>query len=227
MRDSEHIPSVSAINKTWSLHMKIEENVLAAIDAASQNDIERSLLHACLALDGTAQKKNGKSHSSRSIYTKFIRDYYWILEPMIGAGINLDDTKWENVDLRDEKNEPLKNKDMANFIYHIFRCKLAHGNEIPQQYKLLKRGSSQHLYYHIANNVLHLPETIIWGLLAISVFSETNKDVITNTNHFLSLGNNQFSISDWWGLEKSFLPIAEKHNNIRVILQDLSFVKAN
>ncbi len=85
------------------------------------------------------------------------------------------------------------------------------------------REDDHPLSYHIAENRLHIPETIIWGLLGICVFAQANKDIQTQSPHYFTLGNNSFSISDWWGLEDSFRPIAEKHNPTRVTLQNLSF----
>jgi hypothetical protein len=117
----------------------------------------------------------------------------------------------------------LKRIDMAAFIYYLFRCTQAHGRNIPEQYKLLPRNTSSPLAYHIADDRLHIPETLIWGLLSLCVFTKTNADIKTNTGHHFTLGGNVFAISDWWGLEDSFLPIAAKHNQIRVALQGLEF----
>ena len=40
-----------------------------------------------MAIDASAQKDAGTSHSSATTYNSFLRKYYWILEPMIGAVI--------------------------------------------------------------------------------------------------------------------------------------------
>lgn len=205
--------------------MKLEEHIFAGIEAFDRGEQEHALLHACIAVDGSSQKKANAPKSSRKIYIDFIRDYYWILEPMTGSGINLNDTYWSNVEFKDDGGKTVK-LDMASFIYYLFRCTQAHGKEIPIQYKLLPRQSNNLLQYHIAEDRLHIPETLIWGLLSICVFSNANKDIQTNTGHYLSLDNNRFSISDWWGLEDSFRPIAEKHNPIRVVLQGLNFSSA-
>ncbi|MBX7147085.1 MAG: hypothetical protein K1X44_07240 [Alphaproteobacteria bacterium] len=101
-----------------------------------------------------------------------------------------------------------------------------HGKEILPQYKLLSRNGPL-LAFHISKNRLHIPETIIWGLLSICVFAKVNADIKTNTAHYFTLGNNKFSISDWWGLEDSFRPIAIKHNPVRVPPEMLSFPDAS
>lgn len=205
--------------------MKIEEHIFRGIEAFNRGEQEHALLHACLAIDGSAQKRDKSSRSSENLYTQFIRDYYWILEPMTGAGINFDKTQWNNITIKDNKDRLVKNLDMANVIYHIFRCTQAHGSEIPSEYKLVRKDAQSPLAYHIANNRLHIPETIVWGLISICVFAKVNEDIISDTDHFLTLGDNKFSIADWWGLEESFRPIAKKHNpeSNRMVLQGLSF----
>jgi hypothetical protein len=205
--------------------MKLEDHIFAGIEAFDRGEQEHALLHACIAVDSTSQKQRGLTHSTKHCYIQFIRDYYWILEPMTGSGINFNDTYWDNVPLTDQNGKRIEKLDMASFVYYLFRCTQVHGKEIQIKYKLLSRAQNSPLYYHIANDRLHIPETFIWGLLSICVFCKSNKDIKTNTGHFFTLGDNRFCISDWWGLEDSFRPIAEKHNPIRVVLQELAFSK--
>ena len=142
---------------------------------------------------------------------------------MVGSGINFNETKWHNMRAEDGHGKVLKDADIADIIYHVYRCGQVHGNEIPKHYKLLPRNSDGTLAYHIAKGVLNIPETIIWGLMAICVFSSANADISTDKGHFLTLGGNRFSISDWWGLEESFKPIALKYNLTRITLEGLYF----
>lgn len=206
--------------------MKLEEHIFAGIEAFERGEQEHALLHACIAIDGSSQKRAEITKSKISEYIKFIRDYYWILEPMTGSGINFNDTYWGNVKFKDDRGQDISNLDMAGFIYYIFRCSQAHGKEIPPQYKLLSRNSTYPLAYHIAEDRLQIPDTLIWGLLSLCVFSKINLNIKTSTGHHFTLGNNVFSISDWWGLEDSFRPIAEKHNQVRVVLQGAIFSNA-
>lgn len=196
--------------------MKIEEHIFHAINAADRNETEHALLHATIAVDGTSRKLFNSSKSSRSNYVKFIRDYYWLIEPMIGGGINFDDTRWNKLDIQNIKGMQISDKDLASVIYHVFRCTQAHGTEIPNNYKLLPRNSDGTLSWLIANNQLQMPETIIWALISLCVFCKANHDIKTGTNHFLTLGENKFHIADWWGLEKSLKPLAMKYNPTRV-----------
>ncbi len=138
---------------------------------------------------------------------------------MTGSGINFSETKWNRLALKNNYDKDIPNKDMASVVYHAFRCSQTHGKEIPHNYKLLPRNEDGTLHYHIANDQLNMPETVIWGLISICVFCETNKDIQTNSVHHLSLAGNVFKISDWWGLENSFKPIAKKHNQTRVTLE--------
>lgn len=203
--------------------MKVEEHIFAGIEAFDRGEQEHALLHACIAVDASSQKRAAISRSRKSEYIKFIRDYYWVLEPMTGSGINFDDTYWGNVRIKDDKDRNIEKLDMASFIYYLFRCSQAHGKEIPAQYKLVRRSANSPLAYHVAEDRLHIPETLIWGLLSICVFAKTNSDIKTSTDHHFTLGGNVFAVSDWWGLEDSFRPIAIKHNPTRVVLNGLNF----
>jgi hypothetical protein len=203
--------------------MKIEDHIFAGIEAFQRGEQEHALLHACIVIDSSSQKFYGIDKSEKSSYINFIRNYYWILEPMMGSGLNLDDTYFHNVPVYLNKEKTIENLDIAAFIYYIFRCTQAHGKEIPTQYKLSSREKDGSLYFHIANNRLHVPETLIWGLLSICVFCKANIDIKTDTKHYFNLGLNQFCIADWWGLEDHFRPIAVKHNPTRVTLQGLTF----
>lgn len=203
--------------------MKLEEHIFAGIEAFERGEQEHALLHACIAIDGSSQKKAAIPISKKSEYIRFIQDYYWILEPMTGSGINFDDTYWGNVKIKDDKDKDKENIDMARFIYYLFRCPQVHGKEIPSQYKLIPRNPGSPLAYRIAEDRLHIPETLIWGLLGICVFAKVNSDIKTFTGHHFTLGNNVFLISDWWGEEDSFRHIAIKHNPTRVVLQGLNF----
>ena len=116
--------------------MDIVNSVARGLDEASRNQFESSLLHACLAIDASAQKDAGTSHSSATTYTSFLRKYYWILEPMIGAGINFDETIWDNLEPANSRMAKVK-LDMASIIYYFIRFPQAHGKK--------NRSSNQYL----------------------------------------------------------------------------------
>jgi hypothetical protein len=53
----------------------------------------------------------------------------------------------------------------------------------------------------LAYGELHMPDRIVWALLAVSVFSKVNKGEKTTGSYYLSFGNERFTISEWWGRE--------------------------
>lgn len=138
---------------------------------------------------------------------------------MMGAGLDLEKTQWKNLELLDHRGKNIDNKDMANIIYHLFRCNVAHGKAIPEAYKI----QTTHIptVFQFFKGELHLPKTVIWGLIAICVFTEVNKGIEVQCDSYLTLGLNHFSVSDWWGLEEAFMPIAKKHNKFRIPLEGL------
>jgi hypothetical protein len=76
-------------------------------------------------------------------------------------------------------------------------------------------------------NELHIPDRIIWALLAISVFAKVNKNQNTNSEHYLSLGNEIFPIRDWWGREDDFRLIADRCNRVKIKIERLDRLLEN
>lgn len=196
--------------------MKLEEYVLKAVDDFDSNP-EFSLSHACFAIEGTARNMYGCDQVSRSLYKNCIRHYYWILEAMIGGG-GFTKSKFDNLDITDGHNCPLVHPDLADVIYHIFRCNNAHAKEIPINYELLpvEDGKS---YWRMGKNLLQMPIRIIWALLAISVFAKANSTIKTNGEYYLSwgsetlgLGIHRFMIKDSWGKENEFKRFLSEKN---------------
>jgi hypothetical protein len=66
-----------------------------------------------------------------------------------------------------------------------------------------------------------MPDRVVWALVAVSVFSKVNKGEKTTGSYYLSLGDEQFLISEWWGREDEFRPIVAKYNQMRVKLDKL------
>jgi len=209
--------------------MKLENNVLFAIDDYEMKKLDSSLMHACFAIEATARNLYSMRNVTNKEYKRCIRDYIWIIEAMIGGGLNLEETPWKN--LREnfrcykENGRPIENPDLADVIYYIFRCNNAHGKEVPINYQILPCEDGRSGWI-IADGVLQMPERIIWALLAISVFSKANNNIKTSGNHYLTwgseslgLGTKKFIIKDWWGREDDFKDFISKQNIIRVKLE--------
>lgn len=200
--------------------MRLADHVTAAFDDRLSGKFEPALLHACIAVDATARRLFPTEKSVRRRYVACLRSYYWLIEPMIGSGINLEDMRFENVPLRDNPSP-----DLAEIIYHMFRNNHAHGEEVPRAFWVVWTEEGVAPSWILSRGELHMPETVLWALLSVAVFSRANSGEHSVGNYYLSLGDQQFPISDWWGREDEFRPLADGRNTTRVKLESLgSFV---
>jgi hypothetical protein len=197
--------------------MTVETHVHAALDATDRGRLDAGLLHACIAVDATARKLYpGAQVGDR--YMTCLREYYWLLEPMIGAGMNLVDTRFPNV-----ATPKSAHPDFAEIVYRIFRCNDAHGDEIPVEYALTKSEAGNYHWY-LQHGKLHMPDVVVFALLGVSVFSRANADVRGGGTCVLTMGTDVFPIRDWWGREDDFRTIAAKYNQTRLTVKGLENV---
>lgn len=150
------------------------------------------MLHACIAIDGTA----GKSYSglgNRARFVRMIEEHLWLVEPMLAMGINLDTTDFRVMVGADKATR------FSTFLYEIFRCHLAHGEEIPPGYTIKKRESDHYRDGTLGISQLDVPDTIIFALLAVVVFSPVNASQRIEGNYWLTYAETRFVINDWWG----------------------------
>jgi hypothetical protein len=196
--------------------MKLSRQVLCAIDDAVAKKFDAALLHACIAIDATSKRLYPSSTKVGERYVNCLRHYYWLLEPMIGAGLNLVETQFTNLQLRKHKSP-----DLADVIYEIFRCSHAHGDEVPNAFSILPSEGGFHSRWLLGNGELHMPDRVIWALLSVAVLSQVNRSETTTGNYYLSLGAERFTISEWWGREHDFRIIADRYNKVRVRMDGL------
>jgi hypothetical protein len=135
---------------------------------------------------------------------------------MMGAGINLVDTRFENVPLPTNPSP-----DFAEIISKIFRCHDTHGDEIPLTYSVTKSEVDFVSHWALLDGELHMPNRVGFALLAVAVLSRVNGDVQSRTDHWLALGDDRFPIRDWWGREDEFRQIADRYNQTRVKIEGL------
>jgi hypothetical protein len=91
-----------------------------------------------------------------------------------------------------------------------------HGDEVPMSFALTKSESDFGSAWYLADNKVHMPDRVVWALLAVAVFSRVNASIKTTGTFYLTLGTEQFVISQWWGREDDFRPIADRYNTTRV-----------
>ena len=192
--------------------MKLSDHVACAIEDRRAGKFESALMHACVAVDGTAKRLYPNESGNRE---RCVRSYYWLIEPMLHAGLNLTECRFENVPLKHTSSP-----DFADIVYAIFRCSLAHGDEVPDGFSVLEAEDESPTRWRMGYGELHMPKSIVPALLAVTVFSKINRDQTSTGGHFLSLDQDRFIIAGWWGREDDFRPIAASKNTIRVTLKN-------
>lgn len=204
--------------------MKLETHVIRAIEVFEKNYKQEALMHACLAIDGTVRNLYSLEKSSASTYKKCLREYLWIIERFMGGGIDLEETKWTNIKMIDGNGKAIPSPDLADIVYHIFRCSHAHAKEVPLEYELYPvENDSPKWIIGLVDGRVHMPENVIWALLAVSVFSKGNCNIKTEGNHFLTWQSPspqsdliKFQIKGSWGKESELKDLFSKYSYVKV-----------
>lgn len=155
----------------------ITHNIKTAVDLYNSGNYMSALHIATCAVDGCAKKFCGKGRSS---FIKFIREYYWLIE-RFGSLTPNEIKKIIEVDLKNDKGKSIKNLDLADIIYYIFRCYTAHCDEIPLEFKPFDGNAIIK-----SDKTIHLPTKIVYGLLAACVFNRLSVDLTCDDDYWLS-----------------------------------------
>jgi hypothetical protein len=194
--------------------MDVGNSVRIAIKLYGDGETDAAMWHACAAVDGTAAKVH-PALGSNARFTKLLRDSYFILEPMAAPGINLDDTRFP-VKVKSPK-APGGQPDFADIIYGIHRCCHGHGEALPGGYELIRDAAGQpgHTRTQIKKEApgmgrVRISDRVIFGLIAVAVFSPANTDQTVTNGYHLTYGLRplRLEINDWWGRAADFPAIA-------------------
>ncbi|MDX2252011.1 MAG: hypothetical protein NW202_06980 [Nitrospira sp.] len=195
--------------------MKIADHIKHSLDACDGRDLDRAMLFACLAVDGTAKKAYPAIDKVGERFRKFIVDNIDIIEVMFG-GINLAETFFP---FKGNKgNVGMKFEDV---VYEKFRCNFAHGNELPDGYAVtVKVAEGQHQFHvNIKDQTMTLPESAIFALGFACVLAPVNKEQkIGRGLYFYRDLVNQFIVDRWWGQVECARKIMDFDNRVRVKL---------
>lgn len=191
--------------------MNVGESVWLSINDWERGELDASMLHACNAVDGTAKKTFPKILSSNMRFTTLLRDNYSVLGPMGVPGINLVDTRFP-VKVKKPKasgGEP----DLADIIYGIHRCCHGHGDELPKGFELFQDAKGvprlTRIAVSISDGTIRLSDRIIFGLIAVAVFSPVNKGQVVPDGYYLTFGvAEKMIINEWWGRAADFPAVA-------------------
>jgi hypothetical protein len=197
--------------------MNIVKSVAKAIADWQLGDLESAMMHACNALEGTAKKAYPKlSKQSNLQFTTLIRDNYSILGPMAIPGLDLEKTRYD-VKL-DKPKAPGGKPDAADIIYGVHRCSHNHGQDLPDGYELIPGLNGCQIDF--VTGKVRLSEKVIFGLLAIVVFSPVNAHQKTTYGYFLKFNDHEFPINDWWGRASDFLEIVDNEPTPTLIIRE-------
>jgi len=193
--------------------MKIADHIKHSLDACDRRDLDKAMLFACLAVDGTAKKMYPQIERVGERFRKFIVEHLDIIELMHG-GLNLQETVFP---FKDNKgNIGVKFEDI---IYEKFRCNLAHGNELPDGYGVTVRVADgiQQFMIDIEHQSMTLPESAIYALGLSCVLAPANADqkIGSNLYHYRD-PINQYVVDRWWGNVECARRIMDFENQVKV-----------
>lgn len=200
--------------------MKLVRHVTCAIDDGTHGKLDSALLHACIAIDATAKRLAPNERRVGVRYVECLRNYYWLIEPMIGGGLNLAETRFSNIQLKNTITP-----DLAEVVYEIFRCSHAHGDEVPSEFSVIPSHGNFYSEWELARGELHMPDRVVWALLSVAVLSRVNAAENSEGTYYLSLGDEQFPIKDWWGQEEAFRTVVETCNRTRIRIDGLERIE--
>lgn len=190
-----------------------------SIDDFLIGDLNGAMLHACMAVDGTAKKTYPEMRRHRVRFLTTLRDNYCILRPMSFPGLDIANIKWPIQISPEQKSNEWP--DIAEVIYGVHRCAHGHGDDLPSGFELIPdvlNGDTNRTSLIAAPNRVQISDRVIFGLLAIAVFSPKNQELTTKEGHWLSLNHKQFIINDWWGKRADFLELSAPNDTQRVTL---------
>lgn len=193
--------------------MKISDHIKYSLDACDSRELNKAMLFACLAVDGTAKKMYPEISQVGKRFKKFITEHIDVIEIMFG-GIDLENTVF-----------PLKNskgKDGVKFeeiVYEKFRCSLAHGDELPEDCGITVKVEEgiQRFIIDIEHQSMTLPESAIYALGLSCVLASINENQKIGSNlYYYRDSINTFVVDRWWGKMECARQIMDLENQVKV-----------
>ena len=195
--------------------MQLHERVHKALDDADIGHFEAAMMHAFAAVDRSA-KKMFPQQTQGPRFIRFIRHHIETIEYMMAQGIDLENTRFENV-----VNKKGVAPDFAEIVYEIHRCSQMHGDDVPPEFEILPTTGQYGSDWELKKGSVKIPDRILYALLGSVVFSPVNMDIKSSGPHWLSWGRYRFVIKDWWGREQDLQPVFATEPRIRVKLDGL------
>lgn len=196
----------------------IGERVKYAIDHMNRGETYAALEHACNALDVTSQRHYHAKQSGRKNFKALIREYSWLVESMSLGGVNLDETKFDNFPLiKDKERNTILNPDFSDLMYHVVRCDLIHSVSLYDGFSFHDKPTLE-----MSHKKITFPNSVVWALLAISIFCKCNKGESIPPSYWIGFYNHRLVIQDFWGNEIMARFLANQYPIPRVTFTNLS-----
>jgi hypothetical protein len=199
--------------------VKVSDHVRLSIDQWERGEFEACLLHACIAVDATAR---AAGHSrDRGGFLRVLREGVEILGAMALPGIDLTATRFTNLQI-----PKAPSPDLADVIYHSFRCALAHGDAIEAGHPFHRSVGTGVGRLTLSRGVLGLPDYLPFGLLGVVVSHPANQGETIEGDYYLTISDERFVINAWWGRRDEWSAAAERLNPVKVTLEGLDGLMA-
>lgn len=197
--------------------MRVGRSIQKAIDEAQAGDLESAMMHACMAVDGTAGNVRQDILGNNLRFTTFIRDNYDIFGPMAAPGVNVHESRFPVKVERPKAPGGLP--DIADVVYGIHRCCHGHGDALPDGFELMDDGPEVGLMrMHFERGSVRLSKSTIYGLLALAVLEPANAGETIPIDYRLTYNNQAFFIHDWWGKKDEFREVLKERDLPSVVL---------
>jgi hypothetical protein len=161
------------------------------------------MLHACNAVDGTANARYPQLGVA-SQFRRTVRESLDIFAAMTAQAIDFEESRFP---VAVKSDQPDERPDIGDVIYGIHRRGHGHNDAMPNGFELTPpgpRGSGVHIW---RDGKIQLPASTVIGLLAIAVFAPENKGQVIPHSYQISWYQRVFHINDWWGWQDHFREI--------------------
>jgi hypothetical protein len=198
----------------------VARHVGKAIDELDGGNLEWAMLHACIAVDGSASRGG---RSTKKQYVAFLRKNYAVLQAAGLFGLDCERSRFPtSPDLPDPTAGD--NADVADLIYIVHRCMRAHGGEVPPEYALIEDKAGVAIGFDPPG--VRLPGSLVYGLLFVVVLCRENRGLrVENDAARLwwdpPLGGERLvmPVNEWWGRRRDFLELVTRYPTSAVVVR--------
>jgi hypothetical protein len=163
--------------------MSIADRVKESIDKYNSNELENSLIQACIAIDGTSKNEFPSFNKmNKRRFTSFI-------------SANIDIITFFTFNSNVFVNCKFGDYTIEQFIYEVIRCGLLHEGELSARFKFTE--SSEPIT--IGTKQWCFPKTFIFGILLAVIGASSNANQKVNNILSVMIMDKQFRINDLWG----------------------------